>query len=112
MKIEKYRELVKELESLTVAYETSCKELREIRLALFIQDKENVKTFKRIGQIVESIIKETEVLSTREALILKSRFCKDKRYIKTYEELGKHLCISRSRVRYIEAMALSKILDN
>jgi RNA polymerase sigma factor (sigma-70 family) len=51
-------------------------------------------------------------LSPREQFILRARFGLDDGYMRTLEEIGRELKLTRERVRQIEAQALNKVRDS
>jgi RNA polymerase primary sigma factor len=51
-------------------------------------------------------------LNPREQFILRARFGLDDGYMRTLEEIGRELQLTRERVRQIEAQALNKVRDS
>jgi RNA polymerase primary sigma factor len=81
------------------------------RLEDFITDKDSPSPYSDTerNNVTEQILKVLNTLGPREAEIVRMRFGIgfDKDY--TLEEIGKHLSITRERVRQIEAKALRKL---
>ena len=81
------------------------------RLEDFITDKDSPSPYSNTerNNVTEQILRVLNTLSPREAEIVRMRFGIgfDKDY--TLEEIGKHLSITRERVRQIEAKALRKL---
>ena len=61
---------------------------------------------RQLGQRVESVLRG---LKPREEAIIRMRFGIGREALRTLEEIGKHLRLSRERVRQIEWIALSKM---
>ncbi len=80
-------------------------------LADFLQDTETLSPSEATTRVIlrEKIDEALDQLSDRERDVLKMRFGLDDGYAHTLEEVGKHFCVTRERVRQIEAKALKKL---
>jgi RNA polymerase primary sigma factor len=77
----------------------------------FISDKNNPSPYSNAerNKIKEQILKVLHTLTPREEKIIRMRFGIDADREYTLEEVGRHLSITRERVRQIEVKALKKI---
>jgi RNA polymerase primary sigma factor len=77
----------------------------------FISDKNNPSPYSHAerNKITEHILKILQTLTPREEKVIRMRFGIDADRDHTLEEVGRHLSITRERVRQIEVKALRKI---
>jgi len=77
----------------------------------FISDKNNPSPYAHAerNKITEYILKILQTLTPREEKVIRMRFGIDADRDHTLEEVGRHLSITRERVRQIEVKALRKI---
>jgi RNA polymerase primary sigma factor len=83
----------------------------DAKLEDFISDKDSPSPYSNTerNNVTEHIIRVLDTLTPREAEIIRMRFGIECEKDYTLEEIGRHLSITRERVRQIEAKALRKL---
>ncbi|MDR2542752.1 MAG: RNA polymerase sigma factor RpoD [Treponema sp.] len=94
-----------------ISLETPIGEEEDSLLGDFIEDKDvenpaNQTAFKVLKEQIESVL---STLPAREQEVLKMRFGLDNNYSLTLEEVGLFFCVTRERIRQIEAKALRRL---
>ena len=83
----------------------------DAKLEDFISDKDSPSPYSNTerNNVTEQIMRVLDTLTPREAEIIRMRFGIECEKDYTLEEIGRHLSITRERVRQIEAKALRKL---
>jgi RNA polymerase primary sigma factor len=83
----------------------------DAKLEDFISDKDSPSPYSNTerNNVTEKIMRVLDTLTPREAEIIRMRFGIECEKDYTLEEIGRHLSITRERVRQIEAKALRKL---
>ena len=94
-----------------LSLETPIGEEEDSHLADFIQDQETISPDDAAGHqlLRERIVDVLSELAERERDVLRMRFGLDDGYPRTLEEVGRHLHVTRERIRQIEAKAIKKL---
>jgi RNA polymerase primary sigma factor len=101
----------KKIAQLPVSFETPVGEDEEARLADFIEDKGVVSPSDAAIQtnMKEQLDNVLKTLTPREEKIIRMRFGMEDGSEHTLEEVGQTFCVTRERIRQIEAKALRKL---
>lgn len=77
----------------------------------FIGDKNSLSPYSNVEQnrITEQVLKVLHTLTPREEKVIRMRFGIGAKRNHTLEEVGRHLSVTRERVRQIEAKAMRKL---
>jgi len=107
---EKVRKIIK-IAQTPISLETPIGEQRDTHLGDFIPDDEVQSPSQAVAltMLKEELINVLETLTPREDEVLRLRFGIDDGRNRTLEEIGKRFCVSRERIRQIEATALRKL---
>lgn len=110
MPVERVREILK-ISQEPVSLETPIGEEEDSHLGDFIKDEnvpvpDKAAAFTLLREDLEEVL---ESLTEREQKVLRLRFGLDDGRARTLEEVGKEFCVTRERIRQIEAKALRKL---
>ncbi len=110
MSVEKVREISK-ISQEPVSLETPIGEEEDSHLGDFIPDDDAPAPSEAASFVLlkEQIVEVLQMLTPREAKVLKLRFGLDDGRQRTLEEVGKEFEVTRERIRQIEAKALRKL---
>ncbi|MDO8473905.1 MAG: RNA polymerase sigma factor RpoD, partial [Dehalococcoidia bacterium] len=107
---EKVREIIKVSQE-PMSLETPIGEEEDSHLSDFIEDKSTLAPADAASRqlLKEQIDEVLSTLSLRERRVLQLRFGLEDGRSRTLEEVGKEFCVTRERIRQIEAKALRKL---
>jgi len=107
---EKVRKIMK-IAQTPISLVTPIGEERDANLGDFIPDDEVQKPSEAATytMLKEQLINVLETLTQREEEVLRLRFGLDDGRDRTLQEIGEKFCVSRERIRQIEAKALRKL---
>jgi RNA polymerase primary sigma factor len=110
MSVEKVREIMKVAQE-PVSLETPIGEEEDSHLGDFIPDEDAPAPAEAASHILlkEQLSDVLNTLTSREEKVLRLRFGLEDGRSRTLEEVGKEFCVTRERIRQIEAKALRKL---